>query len=207
MEISELKRKMIKDAGAELKNGEWHYKGYRLADETLDKISSSLLVKCIQFYDGKISEQEFDLEIAEEERIKKAVAQIKELGYRVHPFFIAQIDSRVNEKIYKDISGYDIYFMASLNGECAIINNPIEQERIEEYWKVQFGVLKSFISDDFKEFMECMLSGSDGMISTVPLEYLINFRHVTEDDIDKLEDGIDYIIEKYDLDRKRIFGE
>lgn len=123
---------------------------------------------------------------------------------KTHPFFVAQVNPNTKDDDFKEISGYDIYFMASVDGERAVIISPIRANDLENYWKEQFKELKHFISDDFKECLEIMLSGEETICASVPISELINFRYLTEADLEEMEDSTYYLIEKYNLDRKYI---
>lgn len=130
-------------------------------------------------------------------------------GYEisVHPFFVAQVNPNTKDKYLKKIAGYDIYCLASVDGENAILVNPIDPEDTKAYWIENFEGLKGFISDDLQDFLNVMLSGSESVVSSVNLNELINFRFMTEEDVYKMDEGIDDLIREYKLDRELIKSE
>ena len=199
MTMNQWKIKRLQQEGATKIEHGWNCEGYILQDKTIEKLPYTLLVKCLQFYQGKIPEKELDDEIKLSVECKRAEDDIKKYGYKTVPFFIAQINPKTTDEYLKKISGYEFYFMASCNGEDAIFCNPINPEKVEEYWKVQFEELKEWVSDDFKDFMDIMLEGN-GAIPTAPLKELLNFRYVREEDIKSMNEGIEKMIEKYGLE-------
>lgn len=207
MTVLEFKLKMLENSGAVKEAEGWILNNWMIKDKFIELLSSEYIVNWIKMCNGEITlEQLKEIEVAEMDMIKQKrnfKKWSKKYSSKFHPFFIAQIKPG-NEKDFGEITGYDIYFMSSVKEGEAIVGNPIEWDNYEQYWKEQFEALKGFISDDFKDFLEIMISGSESICSNIEIDKLMNFRYVTEEDVEKLNDNFDYIIEKYELDRKRI---
>ena len=82
---------------------------------------------------------------------------------------------------------------------------PIYKEELDKYWKLCFdNGMKDTFTDDYKEFLEMMLSGEECFISKVTTNELMEIRDATQEDAKNYEEAIDSLIEKYGLDRERI---
>lgn len=121
----------------------------------------------------------------------------------VHPYFIAQVKKDTTAEGWKEVAGMDIYWSASCDGVSAVFLNVINKDDAERFWKEQHKELKGFIADKFEDFLEFML-GDPGGCATIPLTELRNFRMITEDDTEEANDSIDWLIDKYQLDREAI---
>lgn len=206
MTVLEFKLKMLEKSGAVKTEYGWKLNGWSIKDEEVEILSSEYISNWIKMCKGEITFRQLEeIEADEKDMIQHKMFLKRwhnEHSSKVHPFFIAQI--KPNTKDFEKITGYDIYFMASVKEGTAVVGNPIEWDNYEQYWKEQFEVLKDIISDDFKYFLEVMLSGSECMVSNIEIDKLMNFRYVTEEDAEKLNDNFEHMIEKYELDRKKI---